>query len=208
MKIAILLFIQLAGTILFQACDKSFKSDNRVNTGIISITSDIHSFMPDTSINGLLFLNNPASIKNGFGDIMSLLEKEKDYPDLYLLDSTKKEYLRMVLFPGSSRNSISQFEVGYYADLPAATKITTSRFLSFYTESQLKLGISKEQSIQIKESDYKEEKGKNNQIIIRYVLNDFNKSAFLKRYNMPVYFAEYWFKENKLIKYWFGFEYP
>lgn len=34
------------------------------------------------------------------------------------------------------------------------------------------------------------------------------KSEFLYRYNMPIYFAQYDFKNNKLQKFIFGFEYP
>ena len=41
-------------------------------------------------------------------------------------------------------------------------------------------------------------------------VNDINyeKSHFLEKYNMPIYFAEYTFDQDKLCKIYFGFEYP
>ena len=32
--------------------------------------------------------------------------------------------------------------------------------------------------------------------------------VFLEKYNLPIYFAEYTFDQNKLSKIYFGFEYP
>ena len=67
--------------------------------------------------------------------------------------------------------------------------------------------MTKDEIVNIKGDKYTEIK-EDKTLIIRYVLNDFNNSGFLKRYNMPVYIAEYWIQENKLIRYRFGFEYP
>ena len=41
-------------------------------------------------------------------------------------------------------------------------------------------------------------------------VNDINyeKSRFLEKYNLPIYFAEYTFDQDKLSKIYFGFEYP
>ncbi|MEO6903376.1 MAG: hypothetical protein ABI315_09495 [Bacteroidia bacterium] len=199
----------ISGVIFFTSChERPTESRDKNIVQIKDSTLQKDSLKPDISINKQLFLQNPESVEKVFIDIMPLLNKEAEFPDLYMFNNNKKEYLRMVLFPGSSKNSISQFEVGYYSDLPANTKTTSSKLDSFYTESQIKLGIAKEHLIMEKGKNFKEENAKDNQSIIRYTLSDFNKSDFLKRYNMPVYFAEYWFKSNKLIKYRFGFEYP
>ena len=49
---------------------------------------------------------------------------------------------------------------------------------------------------------------KDDKVVLRYNTDEKNGSEFLKKYNMPFYFAEYIFKNNILVKFAFGFEYP
>ncbi len=44
--------------------------------------------------------------------------------------------------------------------------------------------------------------------ILKYRLDDFNNSEFLKRFKMPVYCSEYEFENDRLVRFRFGFEYP
>jgi hypothetical protein len=44
--------------------------------------------------------------------------------------------------------------------------------------------------------------------IVVYEISDYEKSKFLKRYNMPFYLLNLEFKDDILIKYSFGFSYP
>ena len=57
--------------------------------------------------------------------------------------------------------------------------------------------------------DTKNETYKDN-IVPDISVNDINyeKSRFLEKYNLPIYFAEYTFDQDKLSKIYFGFEYP
>ena len=76
------------------------------------------------------------------------------------------------------------------------------------TESGIKIGISKKELLAIKGDDFTN-KQVGNQEVLSYKIDDFSSSSFLKKYNMPVYFAEYWFtNDDRLVKYKFGFEYP
>lgn len=168
---------------------------------------EINNFIPDTSINGKLFLNNPHSIEMAFGNIMANLNKDENFAYIYILNVSKQEYLKLVFFPGNTINSISQFEVGYVSSIPNRNMKRTVEMLSFITENKIQLGMTKEEIIEIKGKGFIELKEGKAQII-RYVLKSFDKSSFLKRYNMPVYLEEFWIKDNKLIKYHFGFEYP
>ncbi len=86
-----------------------------------------------------------------------------------------------------------------------ATPRRTS-LVGFSTESGIALGMSKDRLTAIK--------GKSHQVIRRgnaetlhYTISDPGNS-FLRRYNMPLYRAEYRFVNDKLIRFAFGFEYP
>ena len=194
-------------SLFIQSCRESNFKSNQHLVQEQSKLNKMLNILPDTSINSVLFLNNSSSIQKVFGDVMPLLNKEADLPDLYMFSNSKQEYLRLVFLPGSSKNSISQFEVGYLKKMPKGVKATDSRLAIIVTESNITLGISKLQVIKLKGNDYKEEKN-GEETVVEYNVNDFESSVFLKRYNMPSYFAKYWFFEDKLIKFRFGFEYP
>lgn len=163
-------------------------------------------FHPDSSIYATLYLEDPSSTIKVLGDIMSLVDADKDLPDAFYKNQNGQEYLQVVFFPGNEANSISQFNVGYLNDLANPESISPIQLDRFQTESGIKLGLSKQEVILIKGGSYQEEKT-NGELKLSYQVID-TKSPFLKRYNMPVYIAEYWFKDGKLTNYKFGFEYP
>jgi hypothetical protein len=164
-------------------------------------------FVPDTSINGKLYLKNASSIKSALGDITQLLDHDADLPDVVFANKSGKEYIRMFVYPGSTKNSVDMFEIGYSSLLPLNVCTNQSDFICFETEHHIKLGMTQEQLISIEGKHYTSKKSEET-TIISYTLNDFNNSNFLKRFNMPSYLYELWFKKNKLIKFRFGFEYP
>lgn len=45
-------------------------------------------------------------------------------------------------------------------------------------------------------------------LVLKYVNEDYDHSKFLQRWRYPKYYAWYKFKEDKLIRFRFGFEYP
>jgi len=195
----------IAHVLSLESCARNNANGKAINS--IANSKQNTFFKPDTSLNNKLFLNDPASTVRAFGNITPLLNHDSAFPDVYFLGSSGEQYLRMIILPGSTINSVSQFEVGYSSSLSNKNNKRPSNFPSFVTENKTRLGITKDELVTIKGDKYTEIK-KDNAIIVRYVLNDFDNSSFLRRYNMPVYFAEYWIQENKLIRYRFGFEYP
>jgi hypothetical protein len=164
------------------------------------------NFVPDSSINNDLLLQNASSTIDVLGDVMVEIDKDVDYPDVYF-KSKGDEYLRVIFFPGNESNSLSQFEVGSIVDLKIDRLIPID-YSSFKTESGIQLGITKENLVKIKGNIF-DRKEVNGYEVISYRIDDYASSSFLKRYNMPIYFAEYWFtKDNQLDKFKFGFEYP
>jgi hypothetical protein len=159
-------------------------------------------FVPDESVSGMFF-EDPASVQNKLGDLMPLLDRDAPLPFIYIFSHDSKQYLKLVFHPGASGNAFSEFEVGYGASNKKPNKASSIR--TFETESGITLGMSRESVIKKKGLDFKEvRKGE-----IRYTIDDKEKSLFLKRYNMPVYFCQYKFDgRGILMEYNFGFEYP
>jgi len=74
-------------------------------------------------------------------------------------------------------------------------------FEYFFTSDKIKLGITKNNLIAIKGNNYKIKKKNYNEILEYRIENN----KFISRYNMPIYIATYYFNNNKLIKFRFGF---
>lgn len=181
------------------------KSSEEIKTEDTNFVNN-DSFLPDTSLSQLFYLNKAIFLSHT--DIMRHLNLNKDIPDIYISNKSNSEYCRMFFFPGSTKNYFSLFEVGSCKNLNQNIRLINEKECKrFITESNIKLGMSYEDIINIKGEQFKEIK-KNDTLILYYELNDYPKNSFLKRYNMPTYYAEYTFYKNKLYKFIFGFEYP
>jgi hypothetical protein len=159
-------------------------------------------FEPDTSINGKIFLLNSKSIKKEVGDIMPKLNTKESFSNVYILNKSGNQYLKLIFHPGDFKNSFAMFEVGY----PSSQMKIKNRlkYAEFYTERGIKLGITKPKFLSIIGSHIKKVKGKD-----EYLLKiSTPKDPFLEMYGLPAYEAKYIFKNNILIKFYFGFEYP
>lgn len=163
-------------------------------------------FNPDISINKEVFLHNPISVENVFNIYLSM-NQDDDFPYVYMINRKKEQYLKMVFFPGDVKNSISQFEVGYVSNIKNDTLNHIALMDTFFTESGIFLGLSEEDVLRIK-GNRCEKIQSNDTLVMKYIIDNYDTSDFLKKYNMPVYFAEYWIVKNKVIRFKFGFEYP
>jgi hypothetical protein len=188
---------------LVVACGQSKPSENKqeqVKTEKMEITEIV--FKPDSTINSQIFLHNPSSTVKVLGDIMSLIDADEALPSAYFKSQNGKEYLKVVFFPGNEANSISQFTVGHSVNLSNSEKPNPVRLITFQTESDIRLGMTKQELLSIKGSRYREEGA-----TLTYTIDDAS-FPFLSKFNMPIYVAEYSFKNGKLDKFKFGFEYP
>lgn len=208
MRNRILLFICLGSASLSLCVNHSIDGDLTTIGNQENVASKSLAFQPDSSINSRVFLHNPASMEQTLGGVFSDRNKDADLTDVYVRCKEGNQYLRLVFFPGNETNSISQFEVGYLKNLPDSIIKFPCSLKSFITESKISLGITRQELINIKGQIFEEKRESNGRLIIRYVIDDFKTSAFLKRYNMPLYFADYLIENEKVIKFKFGFEYP
>ena len=88
--------------------------NNKIWKTNIGFQIDTSLFVPDTSVNEILFLENPNSTINVFENISSLVRfHDDDFPNVYFINSDKREYLKLTIYPGTTINDISAFEIGY-----------------------------------------------------------------------------------------------
>ncbi|MEI6695673.1 MAG: hypothetical protein WCO13_06370 [Bacteroidota bacterium] len=159
---------------------------------------------PDTSVFGIKLNDSQSKIKQ-IGDQFELRNDNEDLPYEKFCSLDKQQTLTLFFHPGGSKNEFSEFQVSYYSKKDAAAVVKTA---VFKTEKGIELGLSIQKLIAVLGNCFKTVKTNKNTEIIKYQIDDYKHSDFLKRYNMPVYYAEYEFKNDKLIRFRFGFEYP
>ncbi|MEQ1675667.1 MAG: hypothetical protein ABL876_03125 [Chitinophagaceae bacterium] len=173
--------------------------------GLIPKISYCQIFVPDSTVNGVLKLDNFESGEENLGDIMDKVNQDASLPDIYFANKSNTQYLRLIFFPGSTRNSFARFEIG--VKLKNRKYSVLKKFDIFSSESKIAIGTSMTAVIKKKGKDFskKMEKGL---VVLTYTLTEMAKYPLLLGHNMPLYSAEYYFKKGKLVKMSYGFEYP
>ena len=158
------------------------------------------NIVPDISVNDIK-LSDTTTVVLGYSDLKyNVIEDKEELPYVIFTNENKTEILKLYLFYGTKKNEFYQAEISPYDKkiVPNPTK-----YKNFSTESGIKLGISKKDLIKIKGNNFVETNH-----VLRYEISEYEKSHFLEKYNLPIYFAEYTFDQDKLSKIYFGFEYP
>ena len=192
------------------------KSDSTKNISILYHTikykqnshNIVPNFVPDTTINQKLYLEDYKSFHNFYsGNDNTLTIKEiRESPVAIFRNVSNTQYLLAYQYESGSRNAFDCFEIGYFASDQRlkSKKNYETKIDTFKTESNLYLGMSFKDLIRIKGTNYKTEIHKNKTLII-YRVND---SAVVNRYHMPGYFMKVLIIDSKVFKITFGFDYP
>ncbi|WP_143147352.1 hypothetical protein [Chishuiella changwenlii] len=158
------------------------------------------NFIPDIRVNDIE-LSNSRTFFNGYKNLEKLvIENNNDLPFVSFVNNLNTEKFTVYFFYGSTYDEFYQFKIEYLNNEKFYNYL---QYDNFITESGIKLGLSKKDLIKIKGNNYKE-----NNNVIKYIISDYESSPFLQKYNLPAYFSEYTFINGKLIKIYFGFEYP
>jgi len=160
----------------------------------------------DISVNGI-YNGDPESSTRVLGKKITLIESRIEFPHVNVLNKDKTEVLVLIFHPGDIRNSFNEFRVRPVAPGFNEEAFHLEKVDSFKTGKNISLGLNKGKVVSILGYGF-QEKVKGNMKILKYVIDNFESSSFLKYYNMPIYYGEYEFKNNKLMKFSFGFEYP
>ena len=171
---------------------------------IIDSTFPCQLANPDTSVFDIILDDRKSSIKQ-VGEKFNPIEDNVDMPHENFCSKDKKQTLTLFFHYGGAKNEFSEFQVKKYSTSDSATTLAANTFV---TNSRIALGISKEKVVSIFGNCFKTIKNEKAIEIIRYHIDDYGNSCFLKRYNYPSYYAEYEFLNDKLIRFRFGFEYP
>ena len=120
----------------------------------------------------------------------------------------KSQLLSVTVHPGDYYRQVSIFQVKYADN--SKIKATPTTLDSFVTEKHIKLGITKSEVVSKLGNCYTTNDSTKNCITINYRLESpqDSKTKLLERQNMPIYYASYKFKNNRLAEFEFGFEYP
>lgn len=164
----------------------------------------IRSFSdPDTSVNGIK-IDNAESVL----DILGKQTKLEGGSTQVFYSTDKKQKLGLTVHHGSDDNQVSIFSVSYSNNLSQNFRQINSK--EFETEKGIKLGINKEQIIEKLGTLYaaKDSSKESIELYYRLELPKDSKTNLLKRNNMPIYYATYKLKNDKLENFEFGFEYP
>ena len=157
------------------------------------------NIVPDISVDDIK-LSDTTAVVLGYSDLKyNVIEDKEVLPYAIFTNENKTEILKLYLFYGTKRNEFYQVEISPY---DKKTVPNPTKYKNFSTESGIKLGISKKDLIKIKGNNFVEINH-----VLRYEISDYEKSHFLGKYNLPIYFAEYTFDQDKLCKIYFGFEY-
>ncbi len=158
---------------------------------------------PDTSVSGI-------KIGDANSTTAIIGENEKYYQDevYHYYSKNKNEILSMVTHPGDVNYSMSIFNVRSAGKKKYPYK--TLNIEHFKTEKGIMLGLNKEQIISKLGSCYVVKDSAKGYIELYYSIeapND-SKTKLLESQNMPIYYASYILRNDKLQKFEFGFEYP
>jgi hypothetical protein len=160
----------------------------------------------DISVSGI-FLNDPESTRKVIGRSVKPKELGDDFPTIQICNSKKTEILTLVFHYGGIRDSSSEFRIRNISEPPADSISPSKQIEHFITGKGIHLGMSKKDISKILGDSFSEHKN-GKMTTIHYRIDDFKKSRFLEKYNMPVYYGLYHFEKDTLIKFEFGFEYP
>jgi hypothetical protein len=166
---------------------------------------------PDTTINRRLFLEDYTSEELFYPKLQTddVVEKLRGSPVVVFSNLANDQYMLAYQYEGNTKNAFSSFEIGYMKDLEPLVQKKANRLSEkdFKTESGLSLGLSLEDVVKTKGDNFKiSDTG--DRTTLSYRIEDVPSSPFLKRYSMPGYFIEVVFKQNKVVKILFGFDYP
>ena len=212
-------FLITITVIILSSCQKqnSEKKQNAFNLANKEENKTVFKtdYYADMGVKNIVKLMDSKSVKE---NITIVSEKEYFNDLLFLSNNNQSEYLIIGRSYGGMKNEFntcdlvsikeqSLSEIKEYHSRPVYSKNIKSGVESFKTDSEIQLGISEKRVLQIKGNKYKTDSLPNGGKIITYIIDNPNSKILLYN-NMPVYVAEFYFKNEKLYRYKFGFPNP
>lgn len=153
-----------------------------------------------------IVLDHPESAKNAFG-----LKLEPEDPDaihlrMALCNQDKHEKLVLSFYERDIAIIISELQVER-VHTPHADCIVPPQYIAHFMSGKgVHLGMSRNEVVRILGNGYVKHPHPDEQVISYRIDN--KDSPVLQRHNVPAYYGQYHFKENRLVKFVMGFELP
>ena len=184
------------------------KDTSRPRKGIIRLvgSEDCDISTPDSSIYGIK-LNDTGSVLKVIGINYKLIENgSQDLPYISFVNNNGKERIFLLVHYASPKYEFSEFEVKKLDnDIGNLQKINVEHFITGFG---VHIGMTKKEVIAKLGNCYESMRDYKEKYKLYYRIDNIEKSAFLKRYKMPIYYGSYVFKNEILSTFRFGFEYP
>jgi len=144
----------------------------------------------ESTLNGMV-IRDPHSIEKVLKTTKDLFDMEDEETEVISGDG--RQSVKMIFLPGDITNQFSQFKVEYTTNNQRIDlKIDNDEFC---TGKGIKLGLTEKEVTNLLGEPH--ELKYQNQL-----------KVYWYRPEESLYFGNYYFQDNKLIKFWFGFSYP
>jgi hypothetical protein len=159
----------------------------------------------ETDIEGVQ-LDDEASAERVLGALDALPVTGDDMKTLLLFNREKSEVAALTQYPGAVRGAFAVIEVRSAVGASRRPgKTLDAEHLS--SERGVRLGVPQQFVIDLLGLCFTPKKTKGGRMTIRYETED-PGHPFLKRVGMPNYFAEYTFRNDRLVAFRYGSDYP
>ena len=152
-------------------------------------------------------LVDAQSAKMPFGMKPVLDDPDSDRPKAYICNKDNSERLALVYYEGDTAYVISEFRMEQVMTRYIDCSQPETPVEHFVSGKGIALGMQREQLVRILGEPQKIHPQLDETVLI-YRIDGKNASGFLQRYGAPAYFGQYHFREDRLIRFDFGFEFP
>ncbi|MEZ5925998.1 MAG: hypothetical protein R3D57_16630 [Hyphomicrobiaceae bacterium] len=161
---------------------------------------------PDLSVHGIE-LGDPLSAALQIGDV-ELAEDENGQAYAVLTNADETEVLKLYRTFGDTSGAYQEAELLTTDELENDEDATVLETAQFRTGRGVRLSMGRQEVFDLFGTCAPVEQGDDGTEVVRYEVSDIATSDLLKSHNMPLYRAEYVFKQGKLVHLLFGFSYP
>ena len=151
-------------------------------------------------------LDHTESDQNAFGTKLQPDDPDAIRPRMALCNHDKREKLIIDFYERDTSSVISELHVERVLTPHVDCIVPPQHIEHFDSGKGIHLGMSKKEVTDILGKGYKEHPHTDEQVI-SYRIDD-KDSIMLQRHNAPAYYGQYHFKDNRLIKFEMGFEFP
>ncbi len=159
----------------------------------------------DLMVMGIV-LDHTESSQNAFGIQLKPDDPDAIRPRMALCNHDKDERLLLDFYERDTATIISEMRVEEVRTKYVECLVPPQHIDHFDSGKGIHLGMSRKEVTDILGRGY-HESTQRDEVVIFYRIDD-RDSALLQRHNAPAYYGQYHFRDNRLVRYDIGFEFP